>query len=138
MTQRKVNDVDTYHLCHILVRLAFLDIFGDKLRDAVEHAVEVAVLALVLYFDKEFLAEIVLGEDIHAVELIVTAFLIPLALKYRHDFNLPTEQACEETLEHYIARLVAQEAFHGPVESDKSRLTIFVEKISVVYHNTEN
>ena len=99
---------------------------------------EIAVLALILHLDKEFLPEIVLGEDIHAVELVIPAFLIPLALKYRHDFNLPSEQTCEETLEHDIARLVAQEAFHSPVESDKSRLTIFVEKISVVYHNTEN
>ena len=53
VTQREVNNVDAVNLAYFGVIVASLNVFRHEFRRAEEHALEVSVLAVVLYFNQK-------------------------------------------------------------------------------------
>lgn len=115
----EIHDVDGIHLAYLLIVLAYVDVVGDDLRHAIEDAVEVSQLTVVLNIEDGELALLVLGKDVHTVELVVFVFLIGLALKEAHDGELLVQQRSHQSFEHGMVCLVAQQAFHRPIKANQ-------------------
>ena len=119
LTEGEIHDVDGIHLAYLLIVLAYVDVVGDDLRHAIEDAVEVSQLTVVLNLEDGELALLVLGKDVHTVELVVFVFLIGLALKEAHDGELLVQQRSHQSFEHGMVCLVAQQAFHRPIKANQ-------------------
>ena len=65
---------------------------GDGLRHTVDHALQVVVLACLLYLHQDNLALRVLGLDVHAVVLIVLRLLVRLRVQQFDDGHLVLHQ----------------------------------------------
>ena len=116
LSQLEINDVYRIHLAHFVVVVAFVYVFGYRLRHAVEHTVEIRYLVTVLYFDDYQFAVLVLGKHIHAVILVEKILLIAFALEEMLDFHLLADKGVKQSLQHGMVCLVAQQAFHRPVK----------------------
>ena len=58
------------------------------------------------------------GEQVHAVGLVVLSFAVALAFQETLDFDAFAKEGGEEAFQDIEIGLVAQQAFHRPVEAD--------------------
>ena len=113
----EVEDVDRINLLHLVVHLAYLDMFGDGFRHSVEHSLEEIKLSRELHLDDYYFSLVILGLDIDTVILVAGTLLIALALKqflYLH--NLACKN-CYQSFQHGEVGLVAQHSLHCPVKT---------------------
>ena len=118
LTQVEIDDVDGEHLLHLLVLVARLHVVGDDLRRAVQHTIQVAVLPFVLHLDNHLPPVSILTHDVDTVVLVRSVSLIPLAFQEMENLNILLQEYRQKSLQHNVVGLVAQQAFHRPVESD--------------------
>ena len=60
----------------------------------------------------------VFSQDVHAIELVVAVLGVAFAFEKLDDGEFATDERGDEPFKHLMVGLVAQEALHGPVESD--------------------
>ena len=78
---------------------------------------EISQLAGVLYLKDGQLAFLVLGKNVNAVELVVFAILICLALEKPLNREFLVQQRIHQSLQHGVVSLVTQQTLHRSVKS---------------------
>ena len=126
LSQFEIDDVDGVELAHLVVVIAQVDVLRDGLGHPVEHPVEVVQLVIVLHLDDEQAAQAVLDQHVGAVELVGRVLLVAFALQETDNAQVLAQQGGEETFQHDVIALVAQQAFHRPVESDQVLFHTFI------------
>ena len=117
-SEGEIYDVDAVYLPDFLVSLPSVDVFCHQLGRSEQHALEVGVLVVVLYLEEQQFSRLVLRQQVHAVVLVVFAFLVAFALQQSLDDDFLLHQCGHEPFEHREVRFVSQQAFHGPVKTD--------------------
>ena len=126
LSEFKVYDIHRIHLSHLVVRFAQSDILRYGFRHAVQHSVEVRQFVAVLHLYYAEFALLAFSQYVHAVVFVLLVFLVAFAFEESVYFEFHSDQRRQESLQYGVVSLVAQQAFHCPVESD----IIF----SVLYH----
>ena len=119
LSEAEIDDVDGVDLTDLVIGISQVDVFGDGLRHAVEHPVEIVKLPVVLHLDDEKPPPCVLHEDVGTVELVGRVFLVRLAFQEATDAKVFAQQGGKEAFKHHVVALVAKQTFHGPIEADK-------------------
>ena len=117
LAEVEVQDVDGIDFLHLVVLVAYLDVFGDGLGHSVEHALEVVELAGELNLYDDYLTLAVDGLDVYAVELGLACLLVALAFQQLAYDYLLAQKDGDETFEDGKVGLVAKHALHGPIEA---------------------
>ena len=117
IAQREIDDINRVNLFHMTIVLPSLDILRHQFGSPKQHPLEVSILAIVLNLYQKQMPLIVLGQNVHAVVLIVLLFLVALTLQQFLDTDGLAQQRREESLQHSEVGLVAQQTLHGPVKS---------------------
>ena len=126
LTKLEIKDVDTKHLLHVVIRLAYLHVLGDGLRDAIEHTLQIVELTGLLDFHNDDLALRVTCLDVHTVVLIILRLLIGFTLNQRLNLHLLLDEHGDQALEDHIVRLVAENVLRCPIKSDVLTVTPFL------------
>ena len=113
----EIDDVDGINLFHLIILVAYLDMFGDSLRHTVEHTLEIVQLSRELHLDDNNFTFRVFRLDVNTVELRIFSILISLTFKQFGYFNLLTEKHRHQSFQHCEVCLVAQHSLHCPVKS---------------------
>ena len=117
LAQVEVEDADGIDLLHLVVLVAQLDVFGDRLRYAIEDALQVVEFPRKLYLHDDDVSLGILCLHIDAVEFVVEGILISFALKYFFDVDFLIQKHGDKSLQHAEVRLVAEHTLGCPVEA---------------------
>ena len=116
-TEVEVEYVDRVYLPDDTIVLSDANLVGDVLCRSEEDAMEEVALLGQLYFHNDILAFAGLGLHIHAVHLVLAGILVSLALQNLSDGHRLIEEHLNESLKHFLVRLVAKNTLDGPVET---------------------
>ena len=119
VAQIEIHDVHAVYLPDMLVPFPAVDVFRHELRRAEQHPLEIGELRVVLHLDDEQLATVVFRQQVHTVLLVVFVLLVALALQQFLYLDRLVQQRGEQPLQHAEVGLVAQQALHRPIETDK-------------------
>ena len=94
----EIDNVDGVHLLHMLVVVAAVHVFRNKLRRPEEHALEVGKLRLALHLDEQQFATAVLGQQVHAVVFGLVTVLVTFALQQAVNLDVCLQDSRQEAL----------------------------------------
>ena len=118
VSQREIHDVYAVHLTHLVVPLSAVDILRYQFRSAEQHPLEIRILIIVLNLDEHQFPLRVFRQHIHPVILAELILLVTFTLQQFPDRHLFLQQRSEQSLQHRIISLVAQQALHSPVKTN--------------------
>ena len=116
--QREIHDVYAVHLPHLLIAFAPVDVFRHQLGCPEQHPLEIRILIVVLYLDEHQFTFRVLRQHVHPVVLVKLILLVAFTLQQFVDGHLFFQQCGEQSFQHRIVGLVAQQTLHGPVKTN--------------------
>ena len=118
VSQREIHDVHAVHLPHLLVAFPPVDIFRHQLGSPEEHPLEIRKLIVVLHLDEHQFSLRVFCQHVHPVVLVKLILLVAFAFQQFVDGHLFLQQCGEQSFQHRIVGLVAQQTLHGPVKTN--------------------
>ena len=117
LAQVEIHDVHRVYFPDFRVLVPLVDVFRNCLRCPVQHPLEVVQLTCVLDFHKHQFTLLVLRQQVHPVEFVVLALLVPFAFQDALYFDFFPEQFAQKTFQYHEIRFLAQKALDRPVES---------------------
>ena len=131
VSQREIHDVHAVHLAYLVVSLSAVDILRHQLRSPEQHPLEIRILIVVLHLDEHQFPFRVLRQHVHAVVLVELILLITFTLQQFLDRYLFLQQCSEQSLQHRIVGLVAQQALHRPVKPNITFHTVCILVVDI-------